>query len=384
MPTIETEPTLFRSNVTRSHAAKVERDGGDYGVGLIRGASIITRGEASGHEHWVDAFAVNQVAEKINATTNGLKMRFTHPGLSSDGLGKLTARVKNARVQGDQAIGDLHIVKSARETPDGDLGKYAMDLAEEDGDLFGVSIVFYHDYEAEDQFALEYQEESEYEDHRGRTVKEMRFVSPDADNKNNYPHIRLESLVAADLVDEPAANPNGLFHRPDQDMAREAYALATYVCGLTDEKPNGSFGFDPNRAKQFFQRFLANQDLEVIPKMAKQQESQELSTPSIKELGTQYKERFGNLLGSQYLADGLTLEEADSQFHRDQIAAKDSQIEELSKQIEAYQAEVSQLKSQLAAAQKLSSAGGDSPVETVAATEGHSNGKRRAFASVEK
>jgi hypothetical protein len=126
----------FRTPIARGLKAaekdqpRVVRDGGDYGAGIIYGASIITRGEALGHRMWIDGDMVTQVYAAIDdAGDEGLKARFTHPSLSADGLGSYLGRLKNPQQIGDQTFADIHIAKAARKAPDGDLGGYVMDLA---------------------------------------------------------------------------------------------------------------------------------------------------------------------------------------------------------------------------------------------------------------
>ena len=79
----------------------IDRDGGDYGAGLVRGAAILTRGEALGHDFFVDDTLLAQSRDAINAAEKGVKGRFTHPGMSGDGLGSYTGRWKNASIDGD-------------------------------------------------------------------------------------------------------------------------------------------------------------------------------------------------------------------------------------------------------------------------------------------
>lgn len=230
----------------------VVRGGGDYGAGLIKGLAVVTRGEALGHEMWIDQTFVEQTAKAVAASKMGIKARFTHPGLSSDGMGKFLGRIKAGRVDGDIARADLHLAKSAQNTPDGDLADYVMSLAEEDPAAFATSIVFDHDMEAEEAFA---------EEHKG---EEKRFSSPDKDNVANYLHARLKNLYADDVVDEPAANPGGLFHRGDE-IAAEADDLLSYALGLTTEKPELSqLEIDPDRVSGFVSRFLKSHGLSVV------------------------------------------------------------------------------------------------------------------------
>ena len=111
-------------------------------------------------------------------------------------MGRHLGRLKDVRVEGEKVIGDLHFAQSAHATPEGDLAEYVMKLAEEDPAAAGLSIVFEHDQEAEQKFMTKFSGDS--------------FMSPDEDNVRNLPHVRLAKLRAADIVDEPAANPEGL------------------------------------------------------------------------------------------------------------------------------------------------------------------------------
>ena len=143
----------------REDLAGIDRMGGRYSAGLIRGVSLITRGEALGHDFWCDRRFVASVAEAVEAAGDrGVKARFTHPDMSSDGLAKFLGRVRYGDTidDGDRAIGDLNFERSAHDTPDGDLAGYVLDRAEEDAESFGASIVFQHDVEAEEAFALEH------------------------------------------------------------------------------------------------------------------------------------------------------------------------------------------------------------------------------------
>lgn len=255
-PQLDKPVTRLRAAVARGLAQRekepvIDREGGDYGAGIIRGVAMTTRGEALGHGLWLDADFVESVVTAANEARDGLKARFTHPGLSSDGLGRFLGRMKNATRTGDVARGDLHLAKSAHETPDGDLAEYVMRLAEEDPEAFGTSIVFESDRGAELAF------EGEHTDEEGR------FKSPDEDNVNNLRHARLHKLYADDIVDEPAANPGGLFHRGDE-IAKEADDLLAYALGLTEHKPElCALDIEPDRVAGFVTRFMAAHGLEV-------------------------------------------------------------------------------------------------------------------------
>lgn len=233
---------------------RVDREGGDRGAGLIRGASVIAEGEALGHEAWVDGVFLEQVAASINATGDrGVKARFTHPSLSGDGLGTMFARAKNASVENGRVVADLHMTESGHETPDGDLAAYVMDLAEQDADAFGISISFMRDFGEERRFR------SLNSDEKGR------FQSPDARNKENYQHFRLSQLIAADVVDEPAANPDGMFTKSSQRIAHEGADLVAFALGQTNEPPElAMLDVDPTRIRDFANRYLAEHNLKIV------------------------------------------------------------------------------------------------------------------------
>ena len=266
---LEERPRLLRSAIAygisadQIDSAPVDSSGGDQGAGLISRMAVITRGEALGHGGWIDQEFIGQVREAINASPKGVKARFTHPGLSGDGLGKYTGRVKNAIEDGDILRADLHFSQSAHETPDGDLAQYLLRLADEDPAAFGNSIAFDFDRKAEIEFLLKHGAEWVDSDF-GRLLSLENFESPDPDNTANLPHFRLARLYAVDAVDDPAANPEGLFHRGDE-IAMDAEKVLAYALGMSSERPERlCFDADPDRIGGFVQRFLGRHKLTLI------------------------------------------------------------------------------------------------------------------------
>jgi len=238
---LDQAPRYFRAQPTRTAPERVDRE-----ARVIRGVSVITRGEALGHGVWIDEEFLSSVA---TFSARGLKSRFTHPGLSSDGTGKALGRVHGLRKQGDKVVGDLHLLDAASRAPDGDLAGYVMDLASEDPELFGTSIVFAYDHEAEKAFT------EAHSDDDG-------FQSPDELNTKNLPHARLKALKACDVVDDPAANPGGFFSAAG-DVAEQATGALAYVLGLSEQSPGADAfgGVHPDRARQFVTRFMTSQGL---------------------------------------------------------------------------------------------------------------------------
>lgn len=368
-PRIDREP---RTDMLRAGAKGIAggkdaivRDGGDRGAGLIRGAAVITRGEALGHGMWIDSRMLEQTRDAINAAgKQGVKARFTHPGLSSDGLGSFLGRFKGpATIDGDVVRADLHFSPSAHHTPDGDLAEYTMDLAADDPQSFGNSIVFMRDRDAMLAFENENTQPVEETDGRGRKVTRHRFRSPDPLNVDHLPHARLKTLRAIDAVDSPAANPGGMFH--SNPIPAEADALLDYVLGATDERPElASLSVDPDRAANYLRRYLDRRNLTIAPKQGDSAMSKDATKPSdtkptndtpLDDAGTkptdspavdpqaefaarhkQFVDAFGATNGNQWLAEGKSFAEAEQLHAVEQekaraaeLAAKDEQIARL-------------------------------------------------------
>jgi len=168
---------------------------GSIGEDAILGVSIATTGEAVGHRLLFDQVTLSQLQQLASSKATGVKSRFTHPDWFHDGLGKYLGRVRNFRIDDQKLVADLMISNTAHSSPAGDIGRYVMDLAREDPAALGVSVVV-----------------------------DLDRVWPTADGQElpaaggrpdgatgKYPVARIKELYAADLVDEPALNPNGLF-----------------------------------------------------------------------------------------------------------------------------------------------------------------------------
>ena len=167
-------------------------EGVDKERGVIFGAKVITEGEAKGHGVFIDSQFAADTAEQGQAIKAGVKARFGHPNMCSTALGTFLGRWKNFRVDGDAVRADLYLSNSAKKTPDGDLYNYVLDMAADEHDMFGTSIVFtIGGYKLAD----------------GTTVADE-FDVPEGEKV----FVELGALHACDAVDEPAAN-EGLFSR---------------------------------------------------------------------------------------------------------------------------------------------------------------------------
>ena len=243
-----TKPQRERISLKASmRDARVERE-----ARIIRGFSVITEGEALGHGIWIDNHFLMQVLGAGTEAERGIKSRFTHPGLCSDGMGKFLGRADNIWLDGDIARADLNISDMADESPDGKLGTYVMGMAEKEPDMFGASIVFYHDSGAESRFRAEHEDE------------DGNFQSPDPRNKKSLPHARLAKLESVDIVDSPAANPGG-FLSAGQEVAALGEVACRYIFGIDETVPPADIfgGLDPGRVRTFITQFLVRNKLAI-------------------------------------------------------------------------------------------------------------------------
>jgi hypothetical protein len=189
----------FRSLPIYAHSPNI-----DEKEGVISSVAVAHATEAVGHRLLFDARSLQQLLELGNASKAGIKSRFTHPGLSDDGLGKYLGRMRNFRLRQDHLIADLHLAAVASGSPEGNLRQYVLDLAKEDPASSGVSVVA-----SLDKFWVK------------ASGEEMPAKNPrPEDSLYEYPVARILKFHAADLVDEPALNPNGIFSRDGSQTRR--------------------------------------------------------------------------------------------------------------------------------------------------------------------
>lgn len=184
--------SMFRTSRATTPEAKVDRK-----ENIIYGAALMQIGDLNegDNRNWtVDSKTLDQ-AQKFMSSRAGAKARFTHPNMSNDGMGSYLGRWRNVRVDGDTLRGDLHLSSVAFSSPQGDLGNYVMDLAEDDPESFGVSLAG----------KLDMEDLRAWDD------------SSKKDRPEKWP-IRFSAVRAADVVDEPAATKTGLFYIAEPDL----------------------------------------------------------------------------------------------------------------------------------------------------------------------
>lgn len=109
-----------------------------------------------------DKDALREIVRLMSAAPNGVKSRFSHPDMSSDGIGTFLGRARDPWIdtitlrdsEGELRTdpiecvrADLHLDPSAHKSPKGDLAEYVMTLAESDPDAVSSSLVIRADQE---------------------------------------------------------------------------------------------------------------------------------------------------------------------------------------------------------------------------------------------
>ena len=170
----------FRSapNFSEQKHVNVDRENS-----TIKNIEIAKYGRNKNLTFFDDKF-LDDLVKKGNEQKQGVKSRFGHPNMCASSLGTFVGRYKNFRVENRKAYADLTLDPITKKTSVEGKGikmyDYIMDMAESNSDMFGNSIVIMGD---------EY--ENEIENEKGE--KEWENVQV------------LHSLLASDLVDDPAA-----------------------------------------------------------------------------------------------------------------------------------------------------------------------------------
>ncbi|HSG63300.1 MAG TPA: hypothetical protein VLA24_17885 [Pseudomonadales bacterium] len=266
---------------------------------VIYGVSTAQAVEALGHNVMLDTVTLQQIVAQGNSKKSGVKSRFTHPGMSNDGMGKFLGRLKSFRLEGDKALADLHLSQMASKSPEGDLGEYVMSMAEEESDMLGLSIVF----DMERVWQLESGEEVPVDEDRPENAT------------TKMPLARVKNFVACDVVDEPAANRDGLFSSAlwasNQDAEQAFDQLDTVL---------SEWGISPDKAYDVAIKYFNARGVKLtkgaIPMADKTSEATqpEVTTEQVTELSTRLAA----------MQAQLAEQKAEAQAVKDALAAKEA------------------------------------------------------------
>jgi hypothetical protein len=160
----------------------------DWDNGILRGVSVITEGEAKGHGMVIDSTTLEQVKACAETYTDGLRVKMDH----YTGIDAMVGVLRNFVIDGTQLRADLHLIKNH------DDFEKILEMAENMPGSFGLSISFSGESEGVEIPS----DDSEVEPNSGElptgSVEIVRAA-------------RCMEIYSADLVDQPAANPTGLF-----------------------------------------------------------------------------------------------------------------------------------------------------------------------------
>jgi len=284
--------------------------GVDRAAKRINGVKVMQLGKVNDDRPWeVDDKTLAQLVQFGNAPNKGTKARFTHPSMSDDGFGKYLGRWQDFRRDGDSVFADIQIADSAFNTPNGDLGTYIMDLAEEDPEAFGVSAAT-------------------------MLAKVMQSDVPEGE----VIPLRLDGLRAVDFVDDPAATRGGLF---DMTSPAGLPALTSWIVEthFADREPvevvNRMCSFlSKHYGRDIMSEVLAgNAATETAPAAPIAEPAGQLSIDAAKP----YMEAFGDR-GAKWYLEGKPMAECfavELNEVREQLAAKRAENEALQVRLDA-------------------------------------------------
>ena len=212
--TLPDESRYATSAVKGFEGGRVDRD-----AGIIYGAKAMQFGNLNAGDvrnHFVDHTTLEQFRDGINNRKQGSKSRLSHPNMSVDGMGRHAGRARDARIENEGTEDafvavDLHLSEASRRAPNlGNIREYLLDFAEESPEDFGLS---------------------------ADVLLDVRAM--EAEEQDGMQPIRLHSVKAVDVVDDPAATRGGLFSLDSDSLAdlphQATWLLDTYFSGASSE-----------------------------------------------------------------------------------------------------------------------------------------------------
>jgi hypothetical protein len=215
--------------------------------GILTGVVLCQEGESKGHGTHLEKSFIQDIVKL--SVGRKIKSRFGHPSMSNEALGTYLGNFENVRYRETnegigQAIGDLHLAQSSKESPNGNLWNYVTKAATEHPDMFGSSIVFRPG-------------ENYYYNSKGKKVLADYYTAKEAkDNEDGKVYETITELLATDLVDEGAAT-DSLFSAASF-FNSEAFAVK--ATQFLDENPQ-IFEFleqNPKKIEPFVELYLKN------------------------------------------------------------------------------------------------------------------------------
>ena len=203
--------------------------------GIIQNVLVVSKGEAKGHNLFLNDDFLEKTALLGNQAPKGIKARYGHPNMCSTALGTYIGRYHNFRKIDNNVIADLHLDKTSKISPNGNLYDYILQLAATNPDMFGSSIAF--------------------KCGEVTTLTEAIENSPKTTTRN---YASIEALHAVDLVDDPAAT-DGLFAQFHQnDWAYTATLFFNQNPAIINLLANNPYVFT-----EFLTKYLNNNNMTI-------------------------------------------------------------------------------------------------------------------------
>jgi hypothetical protein len=171
----------------------------DRESGVLRGVSVITEGEAKGHGMIVDGITLDQVKSCAETYVDGLRVKMDH----YTGIDAMVGVLRDFVIDGTQLRADLHLIKSHEDF------EKIMEMAETIPGSFGLSISFSGESDRIPVSGVE-----------GALIEAARCME----------------IYSADIVDQPAANPTGLFQAMPEEIKPEEVPAAPIVEDVAAEE----------------------------------------------------------------------------------------------------------------------------------------------------
>ncbi len=165
------------------------------GSGILQKVVVARAGRVKSYNEEIDEVTLSQIVSLGNAKPKGIKARFGHPNMCTSAFGTYIGRFKNFMAEGDKVTADLYLDPICRTSPSGNLYDYILTMAAKNPDMFGASMAF--------------------------------IPAPPVTGQSEFPLVRIEELLATDLVDDPAAT-DSLFSRN---------SFASIATGFLDQNP---------------------------------------------------------------------------------------------------------------------------------------------------
>jgi hypothetical protein len=214
--------------------------------GIVKDIVLCQAGEARGHGVFLEQEFIDELVRLGSEFKDvGVKSRFGHPSMSNTALGTYMGRIKNLRVSGDKAIGDLHLSESSKISPThGDMYSYILKMAQEAPESCGFSIVFTPG-------------PCYYKDKEGKKLSPDSEGNIEYDKSDGKRYTTIKELFGCDLEDEGAATKEGMF---SAGIAFNKDKFAVIATQFLDENPQVAEFIQkhPEKIQEFFTKRFKN------------------------------------------------------------------------------------------------------------------------------